>query len=475
MPEPLRGKGRAPASGAAILRQMTSPELDPSEARLHVRGEDREYTLAPESLSADLDAHLAEKDAQTFVFLPLFSPKKKKRKRASDERRVEKRRKKLGEGEWYQGELETSDTDGALIPAAYTFDLRRYKARVIAESLGLQHFYWGCREGKIEVHQVEPFDKDEPFDLGSIRAVSKKGLRDLRRAAFDLPRLPESVAAVGGDMVRLGSVAMVVIGIALAFIVVAAFGHATPVIPEGESVSWTWTLLLLPLHPVILPTLAMGWYLRRHLLGGDETVRRELTRDEAGKAWNESAPHLLAVWIIILSGVLLLTFARLMAKDELSAVALVDKAATSGLIALWVITPLTYARDMPSAIGSSIEAAITVVVSVFVMKMTMFFAGVMTVSLLGVPYTLFETNLLAQLVVNDFITGLLKAAVFGLILAAIACHNGLKVTGGAAGVGRATTDTVVQTIVAVIVADLAFTGMFFFIGWTRGPSLLAGR
>jgi phospholipid/cholesterol/gamma-HCH transport system permease protein len=35
-----------------------------------------------------------------------------------------------------------------------------------------------------------------------------------------------------------------------------------------------------------------------------------------------------------------------------------------------------------------------------------------------------------------------------------------------AGVGRATTDTVVQTVVAVIIADLLFTGVFYQLGWT---------
>ncbi len=95
-----------------------------------------------------------------------------------------------------------------------------------------------------------------------------------------------------------------------------------------------------------------------------------------------------------------------------------------------------------------------------------FFGGVMGVGFLGVPYELYKSNTLAQLELNDFLTGLIKAGVFGLILSAIACHNGLKVTGGAAGVGRATTNTVVQTIVAIIIADLMFTVLFFSIGWT---------
>ncbi|MHC5028098.1 MAG: MlaE family ABC transporter permease [Planctomycetota bacterium] len=93
-----------------------------------------------------------------------------------------------------------------------------------------------------------------------------------------------------------------------------------------------------------------------------------------------------------------------------------------------------------------------------------FFAGVMTVGLLGVPSEVYIDNTLNQLVLDDFLTGLLKAGVFGMILSSIACHNGLKVTGGAAGVGKATTDTVVQSVVAVIMADLIFTAMFFKLG-----------
>ena len=95
-----------------------------------------------------------------------------------------------------------------------------------------------------------------------------------------------------------------------------------------------------------------------------------------------------------------------------------------------------------------------------------FAAGWLAVGFLGVPYELYKTNTLNQLVLSDFLTGLFKAGVFGMILSGIACYNGLKVTGGAAGVGRATTDTVVQTVVAVIIADLLFTGVFYQLGGT---------
>ena len=93
-------------------------------------------------------------------------------------------------------------------------------------------------------------------------------------------------------------------------------------------------------------------------------------------------------------------------------------------------------------------------------------ACIVTVKFLGVPLDVYMDNTLSQVVLADFTTGLLKAAVFGMILAAIACHNGFKVTGGAAGVGKATTDTVVQTILTIVVVDMMFTLVFYQIGWT---------
>jgi len=66
---------------------------------------------------------------------------------------------------------------------------------------------------------------------------------------------------------------------------------------------------------------------------------------------------------------------------------------------------------------------------------------------------------------QDFITGLIKAGVFGALISGLACYLGLGVTGGAQGVGNATTRTVVLTIVALITVDLMFTGVFYYLGW----------
>ncbi len=92
--------------------------------------------------------------------------------------------------------------------------------------------------------------------------------------------------------------------------------------------------------------------------------------------------------------------------------------------------------------------------------------GFMTVTFLDVPFELYKSNTLSQLKPYDFISGLIKAGVFGMIISGLACFHGLHVTGGAAGVGRATTSTVVHSVVAIIIADLIFTSVFFAIGWT---------
>jgi phospholipid/cholesterol/gamma-HCH transport system permease protein len=47
----------------------------------------------------------------------------------------------------------------------------------------------------------------------------------------------------------------------------------------------------------------------------------------------------------------------------------------------------------------------------------------------------------------------------------LACYEGLHVTGGAEGVGRATTTTVVKSIVCLIGADCIFTAVFYVLGW----------
>jgi len=90
---------------------------------------------------------------------------------------------------------------------------------------------------------------------------------------------------------------------------------------------------------------------------------------------------------------------------------------------------------------------------------------VISITVIGLTSEEYIRNVLDNVGVADFATGLVKAATFGLLLGAVACHHGLAVSGGAAGVGKATTRTVVDTVVLVVLTDLAFTGLFYLLGW----------
>lgn len=94
------------------------------------------------------------------------------------------------------------------------------------------------------------------------------------------------------------------------------------------------------------------------------------------------------------------------------------------------------------------------------------FGGLLTSTLvlnIDVHSYISETRL--SLAHRDFLTGLVKAAVFGLLISLIACYEGLNVKGGAVGVGKATTATVVRSIVALIATDCVFTAVFYSLGW----------
>lgn len=64
---------------------------------------------------------------------------------------------------------------------------------------------------------------------------------------------------------------------------------------------------------------------------------------------------------------------------------------------------------------------------------------------------------------KDIYTGLLKSLVFAMIISLVGSYQGLYTRGGAVGVGRATTTSVVTSFILIIVADCIITGIFFFL------------
>ncbi|HKD38771.1 MAG TPA: ABC transporter permease [Myxococcaceae bacterium] len=77
-----------------------------------------------------------------------------------------------------------------------------------------------------------------------------------------------------------------------------------------------------------------------------------------------------------------------------------------------------------------------------------------------IPFEQFYRSAIETVKWDDFGSGIMKSAVFGVIIAAVGCYQGFQVEGGTEGVGRATTETVAISSVAVCLADFFLTKLF---------------
>jgi phospholipid/cholesterol/gamma-HCH transport system permease protein len=92
--------------------------------------------------------------------------------------------------------------------------------------------------------------------------------------------------------------------------------------------------------------------------------------------------------------------------------------------------------------------------------------GVFTAFIIGVVF--FDINVgifmdkMRWMVKTQFIfQGMQKGAVFGGILTSVGCYKGFNASGGAKGVGRATTEAVVVSLVAILVSDYVISYLQF--------------
>jgi phospholipid/cholesterol/gamma-HCH transport system permease protein len=81
---------------------------------------------------------------------------------------------------------------------------------------------------------------------------------------------------------------------------------------------------------------------------------------------------------------------------------------------------------------------------------------------LGISHHQYIERSIKVLFVKDVMTGLIKAFFFGGMIAIVGCHYGFKASGGAEGVGRATTMAVVTALILIISSDAFFTAIFYF-------------
>lgn len=80
---------------------------------------------------------------------------------------------------------------------------------------------------------------------------------------------------------------------------------------------------------------------------------------------------------------------------------------------------------------------------------------------LGFNPNVYLANTIDFLEPLDVISGLVKAAVFGFIIALMGCYNGFNSKGGAQGVGAATTNAVVSSSILILVFNYMITELFF--------------
>ena len=75
----------------------------------------------------------------------------------------------------------------------------------------------------------------------------------------------------------------------------------------------------------------------------------------------------------------------------------------------------------------------------------------------GVPAATFWESVRQFTITRDLMSGLSKSVVFGFLVGIIACQQGLRTKGGATGVGKATTSSVVLCVVSIFIADFLLT------------------
>lgn len=89
---------------------------------------------------------------------------------------------------------------------------------------------------------------------------------------------------------------------------------------------------------------------------------------------------------------------------------------------------------------------------------------VVGVKLFGINSTYFLRHMSQYMCPMDIIGGLIKAFIFGMIIAIIGCYKGFNTEGGAEGVGRATTGAVVSSCILILVLDFFISVIYRGLG-----------
>lgn len=126
-------------------------------------------------------------------------------------------------------------------------------------------------------------------------------------------------------------------------------------------------------------------------------------------------------------------------------------------LTVMALNPIKY-LVAPRVVASFLMLPILTIISDFIGIVGGYLVGV---KLLGINEGSFMNKIERTLDLADIYNGLVKAAVFGLILSVISCYKGYNTQGGAEGVGRATTEAVVLSSVTILISDYVLTSLMF--------------
>lgn len=115
---------------------------------------------------------------------------------------------------------------------------------------------------------------------------------------------------------------------------------------------------------------------------------------------------------------------------------------------------------VPKVLATTLMLPILTVIAAFLGIMGGLIIAVFNLNLTANYYL---RSVITTLHYNDIASGVGKTFFFGFALAMIACYNGLRTTGGADGVGRATTSTVVTGAISILIMDFFLTKLFLLI------------
>ena len=119
--------------------------------------------------------------------------------------------------------------------------------------------------------------------------------------------------------------------------------------------------------------------------------------------------------------------------------------------------PMKY-LTVPRVVAAVLTVPVLVAIGDVIGIMGGFLVGVTRLDFNAAAYM---TNTIDFLETSDVVSGLVKAAVFGFIVALMGCYHGMNSGRGAQGVGRATTNAVVSSSIMILASNYVLTEVFF--------------